>query len=146
MAEVLNDYFASVFIVEETYEIQEIVLAKPNLIHFSDCDVSEDTVINAVDNIKVNKTPGPDCIALRILKETTYQISKPLAILFNKSLNSGRVPDILKLANVTPIQKTEDKSLPINYRPISLKSLVGKLSETIIRDKLVTCQERKLHD
>ena len=37
-----------------------------------------------------------------------------------------------------PLYKKGDTSLPINYRPISLTSVVGKLMETIIRDKLVT--------
>ena len=44
--------------------------------------------------IIVNDTPSPDCIAPRVLKKAKYQISKLLAILFNKLLNSGRVPDI----------------------------------------------------
>ena len=44
MAEVLNDYFASVFTVESTYEIQEIIPAQPNLTPLSDCDFTEDAV------------------------------------------------------------------------------------------------------
>ena len=40
-----------------------------------------------------------------------------------------------------PQYKKKDKSLPINYRPISLTSVVVKLMETIIRDKLVTFLE-----
>ena len=58
-------------------------------------------------------------------------------MIFNKSINSGGVPDIWKLANVTPIQEKGDIVLPINYRPISLTSVVYTLMETIIRDKLV---------
>ena len=127
MAKVLNDNFASNFTFEDTYEIQEITPDQPILIPLSDCDFTKDTITKALD-----------CIPPRVLKEPKYQISKPLIILFNKSLNSGRVPDIWKLANVTPIQKKGDKSLPINYRPISLASVVGKLMETIIRDELVT--------
>ena len=51
MAEVLNYYFASVFTVEDTYEIQEIIPAQPNLIPLSDCDFTEDTVTKALDKI-----------------------------------------------------------------------------------------------
>ena len=68
-------------------------------------------------------------------------MSKPLTILFNKSLNSGRVQDIWKLANVMPIQKKGDKALSNNYRLISLTPVVGKRMETLIRDKLVSFQE-----
>ena len=68
MVEVLNDYFASVFTNEDTYEIQEITPAQPNLIPLSDCDFTEDTVTKSLDKIKVNKTPGPDCIAPSLIK------------------------------------------------------------------------------
>ena len=90
MAEVLNDYFASLF----TVELQEIIPAQLNLISLSDIELTEDTVAKALDKIKVNQIPSPDCIAPRVLKEAKY-----LAILFNKSLNFGRIPDIWKLAN-----------------------------------------------
>ena len=69
MAEVLNDNFASIYTVEDTYENQEITPAQHNLITLSDCDFTEDAVTKALDKIKVNKTPGPDCIAPRVLKE-----------------------------------------------------------------------------
>ena len=51
---------------------------------------------------------------------------------------SGYMPDDWKLANVTPIFKKGSKTLPCNYRPISLTSVVCKLLETLIRDKLIS--------
>ena len=69
MTEVINDYFASVFTVEDTYETQEISPAQPNLILLSDCDFTEDTVTKALGKIQVNKTPDPDCFASRVLKK-----------------------------------------------------------------------------
>ena len=60
MAELLNDYFSSVFTVENTFEIQEITPAIHNLIPLSECDFTEDTVTKTLDKIKVNKTPGPE--------------------------------------------------------------------------------------
>ena len=63
MVEVLNDYFASVFTVEDTYEIQEIATSQPNIIPLSDFDFTKNDVTKALDKIKVNKTPGHDYIA-----------------------------------------------------------------------------------
>ena len=120
-----------------TYEIQKITPAQPNLISSSNCDFTEDAVTKVLDKTKVNKTHGPDCIALRVLKEAKYQIS-------NKSLNSGRVSDTWKLANVTPLQKKGDKTLLVNYRPISLTSIVCKLMKTIIHDKLMSFIEENI--
>ena len=61
MAEALNDYLASVFTVEGTYEIQDIIPAQPNLIPLNNCNFTEDAVNKALDKIKVNKIPGLDC-------------------------------------------------------------------------------------
>ena len=46
--------------------------------------------------------------------EIHYQISKLLAILFNKFLNSGRVPDIWKLVNVTKKKEINHYRLTTN--------------------------------
>ena len=39
-----------------------------------------------------NKATGPDGISPRILKELSHEIAPSLAIIFNKSLDSGTVP------------------------------------------------------
>ena len=137
VAEILNEYFASVFTVEDTNGIVEASPAAANTTQLSNCEFTEENIIKSLENIKVNKTPGPDRIAPRILKETKHQICKPLSIIFNKSFNSGKVPRDWKLANVTPIQKKGNASLPCNYRPISLTSVVCKIMETILRNTLV---------
>ena len=93
------------FTFENTYEIQDIITVQPNLILLNDCDFTEDAVIKVLDKIKVYKTPGPDCIIQHVLIKAKYQIYKPLMILFNTSLKSGRVLDIWKLANDIAIQK-----------------------------------------
>ena len=126
MAKVLNDYFAFVFTVKDIYWINEITSTHLNLVPLSDCDLTEKGVTKVLDKIKVNKVTSHDCIAPRVLKEAKNLISKPLAISFNKSINSERVPDIWKFKG--------DKTLPVNYRPISFTSVVGKLMETITRD------------
>ena len=79
-----------------------------------------------------NIVSSPDSINNRIMKETAEPISEPLTNLFNKSLETSRVPDIWKRANVSPIHKKDDKSSIENYRPISLISSVGKTFEKVI--------------
>ena len=60
------------------------------------------------------------------------QVSKLLAILFNRSLSEGVFPNLWKMANVIPIYNKDDKSSVTNYRPVSLLSCCGKLLEKII--------------
>ena len=70
----------------KTHEIQKITLAQPNIIIFSDYEFTKDAVTKAFAKIKVNKTLGPDCIVPRVLRKAKYRISKPIGMLFNKSL------------------------------------------------------------
>ena len=102
-------------------------------------DITEEDVMRVIDKLKICKSPGPDKIYPRILKET---ICKPLCAIFNLSLRTGKVVSKWKLANVTPLFKKGDKSNPGNYRPISLTSVVCKLMESILRDKIVEFLEK----
>ena len=141
-ADILNDYFASVFTVEEdrgeeATPYQMTVAAQLFLV-----DITEEDVMHVIDKLKICKSPGPDKIYPRILKEVKEAICKPLCTIFNLSLRTGKVVSEWKLANVTPLFKKGDKSNPGNYRPISLTSVVCKLMESILRDKIVEFLEK----
>ena len=58
------------------------------------------------------------------------------SIVFNRSLEQRYFPNSWKEANVSPIFKTDEKSLPSNYRPISLLSQAGKVMERCIHKYL----------
>ena len=49
---------------------------------------------------------------------------------------TGKVPDIWKQANITPIFKKNDVSDPIKYRPTSLLSSVGKVLEKLVHKRI----------
>ena len=59
-------------------------------------------------------------------------ISRPLACIFNESITLGIFPDKLKRAKVIPIHKKGTHTDPLNYRPISLLSVFGKLFEKLM--------------
>ena len=56
-------------------------------------------------------------------------------MLINKSLETGIVPDKLKLAKVIPIYKSKDKELLNNYRPISLLPIISKIMEKLVHKR-----------
>ena len=135
---ILNSFFASVFTDEDLSNIPTVPSVQNiNNEVLSSFIITENDVAECIEKLKVSKSPGPDTISPRILKEAKTELVKPLTLLFNKSLQSGTMPEEWKLANVTPIFKKGSKSLPSNYRPISLTSVVCKMLETLIRDKLV---------
>ena len=57
-------------------------------------------------------------------------------MLFQKSLDTGVVPNDWKLVDVAPVFKKGDCKLPSNYRPISLTPVICKVMESVIRDKM----------
>jgi len=67
--------------------------------------------------------------------ELSEVISEVAAILFNKSLTTAEIPNDCKLENVTPVIKKGSKSIPANYRPISLTRCLVKCC--LLRSELV---------
>ena len=63
------------------------------------------------------------------MKQIKDAISPPLAKLINRSFHNGVFPNILKIAKVIPIFKSESRVVCNNYRPISILSNIGKITE-----------------
>ena len=75
---------------------------------------------------------GHDQISNKLLKGIGEPISYPLTIVFNQSITQGIFPDIMKLADVTPLYKGKEKDEVINYQPISLLMTLSKILKKII--------------
>merc|ERR1711874_819245 len=88
----------------------------------SDIEVTEDKISNAIDKLKRNSVAGPDGIPAVFIINTRDCIKILLRISLRKSLDEGNIPEIFKLAYITPIHKGGSKMNPANYRPISLTS------------------------
>ena len=58
----------------------------------SDIGISREIVRKEIDRLKKTKSPGPDNIFPRILKECREELSEPIANIFRKSLDTGVVP------------------------------------------------------
>ncbi len=99
--------------------------------------VSQLDVLMKIRALRKDAAAGPDGLTPRVLKEFEAQLAKPLEILFNKSIQTGEIPEDWRKANVTPIFKKGTKGDPGNYRPVSLTNVLCKLLESIIKDKLL---------
>ena len=108
-------------------------------------NINEETVNLKLKSLNPNKSPGPDKLYPRLLKELHNELAKPFTILFQSSLNEGVLPQDWKHAEVTAIFKKGSKTDPGNYRPVSLTSVVCKILESFIRDTIQVHTWKKIN-
>lgn len=129
-ANVFNEQFFSVFTNEPQYTyLPDLPMPR---VHMTEFTITEEGVRRRLESLIESKASGPDEIPARFLKTMAPIIARPITQLFQQSLNTGVIPKDWKTAIVRPIFKKGDKSLPLNYRPVSLTSILCKQMEHII--------------
>ena len=73
-----------------------------------------------------------------VYRKLATVLSHIIANFFNESISSGVFPDSIKVARVVPIFKSGDKSNVKNYRPISILSVMSKIFENLMSNRLNT--------
>ncbi|KAF1431540.1 hypothetical protein FQV24_0014484, partial [Spheniscus mendiculus] len=133
-AEVLNAFFASVCNRQTGYPqgTQPPELEDRDGEQDEPLIIQEEAVNDLLCHLDTHKSMGPDGIHPRVLRELAEELAKPLSIIYQQSWLTGEVPDDWRLANVTPIYKKGWKEDPGNYRPVSLTSVPGKITERFV--------------
>ena len=98
-------------------------------------------VKKVITNLHASKLSGPDCIPVVVLKNCEPELSYILAELFNICMNESCFPDCRKISLVVPVFKVVcnvgQRSTAKNYRPLSLFSVVSKVFEKLVKDRIV---------
>ena len=82
-------------------------------------------------NLPAKNSSGCDEISNNLLKKLCPVLT-PLEKIFNKSLNEGVFPELMKLADISPLFKSKLDNEANNYRPISLLMTISKVLEKIV--------------
>ena len=107
----------------------------PNSMYLRPVEVEE--VLKLIIGLQIKKAGGDDNIKPQLLKACRNTLKEPIIHIINLSFTKGIVPDKLKIAKVIPIYKKDDKSIPNNYRPISLLSILNKVMEKLMYQRVI---------
>ena len=89
-------------------------------------------------NMDLSKASGPGCIPVVVLKNCEPEFSYILAELFNKYLKESCFPDCWKVSSVFPVFKNVgERSTAKNYHPVSLLSVISKVFEKFVNNRIV---------
>ena len=132
-AEVLHDFFRSVFVSEDVESLPEFPDMTNGNSTISHVTVTPNEVLEELKQLNLDKAAGPDGIPTILLKKCAEQLAIPLSTLFQKTLDESKIPNDWKKAKITPIFKKGTKKCPGNYRPVSLTSQPCKVLERILK-------------
>ncbi|XP_048580104.1 uncharacterized protein LOC116603374 isoform X1 [Nematostella vectensis] len=141
IAEAFNDYFSNVgpklasSMANPSKSFEHFI--KPCSAQMSRFKlVSNTKVLKLLGCLSNAKATGIDKISGKILKCAAHAISPSLTYIFNNSIISNCFPDEWKMARVLPLFKKGSKTIPDNYRPISILPVISKLMEKIMYEQL----------
>ena len=95
--------------------------------HFKNVSVSE--MMKRINSLGKRKTTTFNNIPTRILVENSDIISPFITDIYNESKSKSEFPNSLKLADITPAHKNEERILEKNYRPISILPPISNVFE-----------------
>ena len=135
-ATLLNDFFASVFTVDNGI-IPDFENIAPRGIYLSNVNFTPEKIFEKLKTLPNKKSRTPDMIPCLLYKKLALSLCEPLATIFNVSFQTGTIPSWWLTADVTPIHKKGLKSLTSNYRPVSQTCIAAKIMESTIKTELV---------
>lgn len=136
-ANLFNNYFNSVFSKPCKEPLPPgLCPIVPPLRELSNVVISVNAVESILKNLDPSKSPGPDGLTSRLLKEIASEISRPITDLY-KSLNSSIFPTKLKDSNLTPVFKSGQKDVVTNYRGIALLPVLSKVLGRCVHSRIL---------
>ena len=108
---------------------------------YPDIGVTIDELKYAISKLELNKTCGLDLIYAEHIKYASDILLPLLSLCFTSMFIHGFLPGTLLSVVLVPIvkDKTGIISSKDNYRPIALASVLSKLIERIILDRIDKC-------
>ena len=100
-----------------------------------------DEIKYLIMNLPAKNSSGCDDISNNLLKKLCSSLLSASEKIFNKSLNEGVFPELMKLADICPLFKSKLENDANNYRPISLLMTISKVLEKIVYQRTYNFME-----
>ena len=105
---------------------------------FSLKTVSQRDIEKEILKLNLAKASQDLDIPTKIIKKNADTFSDILFKEFNKSLEIGKFPSCLKMTNVTPVYRKENRSDKDNYRPVSILLNLSNIFERYLCKQIST--------
>ena len=134
-ANILNHQFTSVFTEEDLSSVPEL--------NSTDHPSVQSIVVNRKGVLKLllgtnpHKATGPDEIPGCLLKTLSDEVVDIICLVFQASLDQGKIPTAWRQAYISPIFKKGYRHKPVSYRPVSLTSVCYKILEHIVHSHVM---------
>ena len=104
-------------------------------------EVTKEEFNSIINKVKNNKAAGPFGIKAEFIKYGGDNLHRYIILWLNKMLTNGKVPATLKAGRVKLIYKRGSSFDPLNYRPITLSSVLLKILTRILNTRLTNLLE-----
>ena len=101
-----------------------------------DEEISKEEVANAIKKLKAGRAAGEDQIPPEFIKYSGENLLQYLTVLFNTVFKSDIFPETWATAIIVPIYKKGKKTVPDNFRGISLLSIISKIYTSMLPNRL----------
>ena len=135
-ANILNNQFTSVFTKEDLSSIPELNTTEHPSV--KSIVVNRKGVFRLLKDVNQHKATGPDAIPERLLKSLCDEVVDILCVIFQASLDQGKIPTAWKQAYISPVflRRVTDTRHPSTT--VSLTSVCCKILEHIVHSYVIS--------
>ena len=120
--------------VEQTETPNILTILRPDQVNIDDSKFILDEVVKARKQVKEGTAPGEDGVMPEVLQR--INIDDIILTFANKLLEDSDQPDQFSILNLVPLPKSGDLSVTDNYRGIALSSLVAKIVNKMLLNRI----------
>ena len=134
--------FSNISSLDESGISFPVLTSRTNL-KLHNISITTKLVNKVIMNLDLSKVSGPDYIPVVVLKNCEPGLSYILAELFNMCWKESCFPDCWKvLSGILVFKNVGERSTAKSYHPVSLLSVVSKVFEKLVNNRIVDHLEK----